>query len=117
MKTSLRCLALLIGISILSASGHATSTDDSSGTENFVKIAATLRAGAEACNTYTLIELDELREQQRKTVIDMGMHPDRFDEVFKTRYQDTQAMLAKSTQAEMDEICEDLERFPVDQWR
>lgn len=117
MKISLRHIALLIGISILSTSGHATSSYDSSGQESFVKIAATLRAGAETCNTYTLVELDELREQQRKTVVEMGMHPDRFDEIFKARYQDTLAMLAETTQAEMDEICEDMEHFPIDQWR
>lgn len=117
MKISLRCITLLIGTSILSASCHATSTHDSTGTENFVKIAATLRAGAEVCNTYTLAELDELREQQRKTVAEMGMHTDRFDEVFESRYQDTHTMLAETTQSEMDEICEDMESFPIDQWR
>ena len=117
MKINHKRIAVLIGISILSASGHATSTHDSSGAESFVIIAATLRAGAEACNTYTLAELDELREQQRKTVVEMGLHPNRFDEIFNTRYQDTHAMLAETTQTEMDEICEDMERFPIDQWR
>ena len=117
MKINLRCITLLIGTSIFSASCHATPIHDSSGTENFVKIAATLRAGAELCNAYTLAELDELRQQQRKTAAEMGMLPDRFDEVFESRYQDTRAMLANTTQSEMDEICEDIDGFPIDQWR
>ena len=74
-------------------------------------------AGAEACNTYTLIELDELREQQRETVAEMRMRAGQFDKIFEARYKDTHAMLEKATQAEMDEICDDMERFPIDEWR
>lgn len=117
MKINLTHIALLIGTSILPASVHATSAYDASGIESFVKIAATLRAGAEVCNTYTLTELDELREQQRKTVAEMGMPSDQFDKIFETRYQDTHVMLAAATQTEMDEVCEDMERFPIDEWR
>lgn len=117
MKIRLTHIASLLGISILSASVYATPSYDDSGIESFIKIAATIRAGAEVCNTYTMIELDELREQQRKTVAEMGMGPERFDDIFETRYQDTHAMLAKATQSEMDEICEDMESFPIDEWR
>lgn len=117
MKNRLTHLALLFGISVFSASTYAESTPHESGTESFVKIAATIRAGAEACNTHTRAELNELREQQQKTVSGMGMLPDQFDEIFEARYKDTHAMLAEATQTEMDEICEDMERFPIEEWR
>src|SRR5690606_4999557 len=117
MNIDLKRIALLVGTCVLLASCHATPAHDKTGTESFVKVAATLRAGAEVCNTYTRAELDELREQQRKTVAEMGMHPERFDEVFESRYQEARAMLAETTQSEMNEICEDVEGFPIDQWR
>lgn len=117
MKVKLARIALLLGMGILSTSIHATSVYDDSGIESFVKIAATLRAGAEVCHTYTPSELDELREQQRKTSEGMGMRPEQFDTIFEARYKDTHAMLANATQAEMDEVCEDMRRFPIDEWR
>lgn len=112
MKMQLFKAALTAGLFIPALNAQADTS-----TERFVQIAATLRAGAEVCNNHTTEKLDELRAQQQAAVSELGMSAQQFDKVFTARLTEMRSMLAQATPDEITEVCEDLDNFPIEQWR
>lgn len=112
MKNYIVRAAILVGLATSAAPAHA---DD--GVESFVQFAATLHAGATFCSTYPSAKLDELRAQQRSAVAKMGMDGRQFDAIFEARYVEISNMLSTTTPAEKAEVCEDMENFPIEEWR
>ena len=108
---------LILGALAVSVATTALSVNAETNAEPFVMVAAAIRAGAEACNTYSATDLDELRDQQRLTATLMGMDAKVFDQIFEARYTVMRTMLSAATAAELSEVCEDMESFPIDQWR
>src|SRR5690625_748062 len=108
--STLALLTIALGYASYPAVGQAEA-------ESFIHIGALLRAGAEACNTHTSHELDELRDQQRSAVADIGVNADDFDDIFDASYAKAKAMLTTLNQTEAAELCKELEEMPITKWR
>src|SRR5690625_4828791 len=102
MTLSRTAATLLVGLLAASCSAMADN-----GVQQFVQIAAMLRAGAETCNAYSARELNELRDHQKSAVAALGVSPVQFDEMFSAGYAKAREILNTFSPAETAEICEE----------
>lgn len=111
-KTSLlRSLALFCVISTGSLSVAAQQPDPISPmNQQLAKLAGSMQAVAEVCGDYSVEQLDEIKQQQKKQLVQSGMSEADFDKAFSTSLSEVQAKWKTVSSSEQKEICDNMKQ-------
>lgn len=111
-KTSLlQSLALFCVISTGSLSVAAQQPDPISPmNQQLAKLAGSMQAVAEVCGDYSAEQLDEIKQQQKKQLVQSGMSEADFDEAFGTSLSEVQAKWKTVSKHEQREICDNMKQ-------
>jgi len=111
-KTSLlQSLALFCVISTGSLSVAAQQPDPISPmNQQLAKLAGSMQAVAEVCGDYSAEQLDEIKQQQKKQLVQSGMSEADFDEAFGTSLSEAQAKWKTVSKHEQKEICDNMKQ-------
>ena len=111
-KTSLlQSLALFCVISTGSLSVAAQQPDPISPmNQQLAKLAGSMQAVAEVCGDYSAEQLEEIKQQQKKQLVQSGMSEADFDEVFGTSLSEVQAKWKTVSASEQKEICDNMKQ-------
>jgi predicted secreted protein len=111
-KTSLlQSLALFCVISTGSLSVAAQQPDPISPmNQQLAKLAGSMQAVAEVCGDYSAEQLDEIKQQQKKQLVQSGMSEADFDEAFGTSLSEVQAKWKTVSKHEQKEICDNMKQ-------
>lgn len=111
-KTSLlQSLALFCVISTGSLSVAAQQPDPISPmNQQLAKLAGSMQAVAEVCGDYSAEQLDEIKQQQKKQLVQSGMSEADFDEAFGTSLSEVQAKWKTVSSSEQREICDNMKQ-------
>ena len=85
--------------------------------QQLAKLAGSMQAIAEVCGDYSAEQLEEIKQQQKKQLVQSGMSEADFDEAFGASLSEVQAKWKTVSESEQKELCDNMKQQLLNSFR